>query len=904
MTKNNVTPRPYRADLRQQEVISLDRGHHLVLASAGCGKTAILAQRVRRALENGVKPEDMLCLTFTNRAARGMRSRIRETAGEASENLFVGNIHRYCSRFVYDNHIISQSSAIMDEEEAFSVISSVSDFLTEGPDAGKTGASALDFLNRSRLTALMQLQHLMMQYRLRHPRGVIITNRSDYIERNSGKRYFSPEQFRRLCLDAGKEVGIATLLELYDHADRLAESREFTHDSRELLRLMKAAKSYEKYKTDHNLIDFDDLLILTYSALDRREEEYKRYGWIQIDEVQDLNPLQFAIIDRLTRPDNVTVYLGDEQQAIFSFIGAKLSTLNILKKRCEGNIHNLDKCYRSPKYLLDVFNDYAEHELEADRDFLPEPADSETPEYGDLTMYYANTSKSAVRVAGKLARSHEEGRTAILVSTNQEADSISMALKNVPHFKISGTDLFSLPQTKLLLAHINVLNDEVNYLAWARILHGLNILPSYTKAREFVIDLKSKGMTPADFIKYPGSAYALEFLESIRRDDYVIFDTETTGLDVYEDDIVQLAATRYRDGEAVGSLNILLHTDRKIPERLGDLKNPLVEEYALRPHLSRSEGLRKFLDFASGAVLIGHNVDFDYNILDRNCRRSLTDVDIVSLFPKRFDTLKLSRLLLPKIRSYTLASLISEFNLQGENSHLADADIEATRSLLLYLIGQAEEKREEIIRTVKDNAQTAARTRERYGSLYLDASDNYYERIGEGESPLINELQRAYGSFLKEGMKRLDKFDYIVRFLEKEVVEREKPRSLYEEISRYVMDLNTFKEADLCGSDIVEEKIFVATVHKAKGLEFDNVIVFGCVDGTYPFFATQYDPDRRREDARKLYVAITRAMKRLYLLAYDTKIVNSKGNAYRFNANASPFLSHILRKHNFITIHE
>lgn len=139
------------------------------------------------------------------------------------------------------------------------------------------------------------------------------------------------------------------------------------------LQQFKFARKYQQYKEKRNLVDFDDLLILTYIHASQHQDRLKKYSWIQIDEVQDLSPFQFGIIDLFTdhSKENVTLYLGDEQQAIFSFIGAKLATLEWLRERCGENMHRLYFYYRSPKYLLDVFNTYANMELDVDPHFLP-----------------------------------------------------------------------------------------------------------------------------------------------------------------------------------------------------------------------------------------------------------------------------------------------------------------------------------------------------------------------------------------------------------------------------------------------------------------------------------------------------------------------------------------------------
>jgi DNA helicase-2/ATP-dependent DNA helicase PcrA len=90
----------WKPDESQQAVIVAHGGYHLVLAPPGCGKTQILTERVRQAHQLGRPYSDMLCLTFTNRAARGMQERISENiADEDVSDLYVGNVHRFCSKF-------------------------------------------------------------------------------------------------------------------------------------------------------------------------------------------------------------------------------------------------------------------------------------------------------------------------------------------------------------------------------------------------------------------------------------------------------------------------------------------------------------------------------------------------------------------------------------------------------------------------------------------------------------------------------------------------------------------------------------------------------------------------------------------------------------------------------------
>lgn len=905
---------PEKYDPRQQEVICLDDGCHLVLAPAGCGKTDILAERVRRAIYSGTPVRNMICLTFTNRASRGMRQRVSSIIGDLAEDLFIGNTHRFCSKFLFQNNILNQSCSIADEDDSLSIINSFTPYIIRNENEedeeedeildkiDKVDVASLKFDQKAKFSAVMKIQHLMKQYRSGHPKSILLHSVSHYKDYKTREYFYKPEMFKLLCLEAGLPVSQESILSIYDNVESHLNSDNFSDNSRNLLELMDVARKYEDYKSKAGVVDFEDLLIMTYDYAVANPDTIPRFSWIQIDEVQDLNPLQFAIVDAFSAPDNVTVYLGDEQQAIFSFIGASLKTMQWLKSRCRNNLHHLSKCYRSPKYLLDVFNHYASYILDTDPDFLPRPNNLDAPSEDDLILYDAGDSMSAFYQCADLARSFPDGRTAVIVTKNYEADYISNALGDVPHLKISGTDLFSLVQSKLLISHLNVLNFDSDSLSWARILAVLKILPSYSQARKFVSALKESAVSPSDFLLYEDSSYVLEFLKCFHSGNVVVFDTETTGLDVFSDDIVQIAATKYVDGNPVDSIDIILHTDKDIPPMLGKDVNPLVAAYASRPHLDRSEGLRRFADFARGSVLVGHNVNYDYNILVNNCLRDLPSLDVYSEFPLFFDTLKLARMLYPGLKSFKLKDLIVALRLQGQNSHLANDDIVATHSLAECCFQKASELESDILEILATNRELGADFRNKYASLYLDAVRRLYVRKYDGEPALVDELRRAYSHFKSlRAIRSFKKFELICSFLEKDVINSEADPSLVEQLGRHIMDINTFKEADVCDSSVVTENIFIATVHKAKGLEFENVIVYGCVDEIYPSFFARSEPEDYREEARKLYVAISRAKKRLCLVTFDTYYVNPPMFDLSFpkRTDVSRFLRQTIKLHDF-----
>ena len=896
MEENNYTS---SLDKYQIPVVEASQGYHLVLASPGCGKTHILAERIRYARERGVKYEDMLCLTFTNRAAREMTNRIQKVVGGDFSELMVGNVHRFCSKFLFEQGRIPADSAIIDDEEAVSIIA---DYRNEDEE-GVTR----DFNRYKGYQTIIFFQHFIYQLEHQHP----------------WKYYLHPESFtdddreavKHICASQKIEYDEQAVVNIYHHAQEYMDEANApgldgkTADRiRVLLWKMYYANCYARYKEENHLFDFEDLLLYTYDIY-RSDPTCKRYPWIQVDEVQDLNGMQLAIIDLLTAEDNpMVMYLGDEQQAIFSFMGAKVETLTLLKMRCKGNVHHLQRNHRSPKYLLDVFNDYAEKQLKIDRELLPLSDNDTKATSGDLRIIHSSTieaeHKDITTEALSLYEQNKEERTAVIVSANSDADRISEAMTEagLTHFKVSGRDLFDTPDVKLLLAHLSVLSNEHNSIAWTRIMKGVRAFPSHALARRFNWKLKQLALSPSDFLLYPESCYTAEFLRAYNEEEIVVFDTETTGLNVFQDDIIEIAAIRIKGGEVVGEpLDLYIETDKPILPMLGDKENPMYaiyhEKMSTGELLSPSDALQRFLAYVGTSPILAHNANYDYNILDNNLQRYCKDTmqahDI-----RCFDSLKLIRLLAPSLHSYKLESLLETFHLAGVNSHQAIDDVKATVSLVRLCAEKAREKQAQQADfihhpKVKPFANVL---RSNYGECYREAVNRLYQLSTNHEPALVSELSAAYNAFHSDGLiNDIPRLDYILRYLRIDMLTDETvANALAPQLSQYVMDINTLKEADFCNSKSILERIYVTTVHKAKGLEFDNVIIFDAADGRYP---NAYNKTKQQdeEDARKFYVAMSRAKRRLFI-AYALQMVDRHGRV--FNRELTPLMDSIQKYFN------
>lgn len=636
-------------DDKQQEVIRFNDGHALVLGAPGCGKTDILSIRVPMAHQiYNVDYKDMLCLTFTNRASREMKERIKQTVGDVTADLFVGNLHRFCIRFIYDNNLIPIDVSIADDTEQEEIFAELTE---NNPVPG--------YVIKSTTNAAMY----------------------SYMKNNN----FPPEV-------------IGQKPDFYDFNKTLAQR-------------------YVDYKQENRLIDFDDILLLTFKALmedDYQEKyQYTSYKWIQVDEVQDLNPIQLAIIEKLVAKDyDSVVYLGDERQAIYSFLGAKHDSIVKIEENAGKNFFVLSNNYRSPMYLLDMLNNYAIYKLKVDASLLPKTSNNQHLDDG-LMLINCNSISDQHNVISTLGRNlylngnekFEETKDekdlesiGILVRTNADADKISGNLEKhkIGHIKLSKKDVFKMVDFKTLHSHFSVVVNDTRFSDWARILYQTNALDTLQLSKRCIKKMRDIGLTPLDLMCYENSSYYIEFCNSYSNKEIVLFDTETTGLDVFNDDIIQIAAMKMRNGTIVpgSELDIIVKMDgtKQIPPTLHNgFINPMVKEYQKRStgeqkgnqyFMEPEDAFEFFINYVGDAELLGHNVNYDVHILENNIKRRAKNLAFNT--PVYWDTLKMARMLDPNLRKHTLESLLEIYGLKGINSHNALDDIRATKSLTDY----------------------------------------------------------------------------------------------------------------------------------------------------------------------------------------------------------------------------
>ncbi len=295
--KNQLNPAQYEA------VTSVD-GPHLIIAGAGTGKTRTITFRVAYLVELGVKPEAILLLTFTRRAAQEMLRRASILLDARCEKVAGGTFHSFA------NLILRQYAPLLKFEPSFTIL-----------DQG----DAEDVVN------LLRTQMKLDTRERRFPRKQTLFD------------IFS------------KSVNTVAPIKHVLH-------EEYPHYEDYLEEIIALQNAYEDYKAVHSLMDYDDLLVHLRRLLRDHEHVrrvlWDRYKYVMVDEYQDTNRIQAEIVELLAGKHQNVMVVGDDSQAIYSFRGATIRNILDFPEKFPGcKIIKLEENYRSTQPILNLTNE-------------------------------------------------------------------------------------------------------------------------------------------------------------------------------------------------------------------------------------------------------------------------------------------------------------------------------------------------------------------------------------------------------------------------------------------------------------------------------------------------------------------------------------------------------------------
>jgi DNA helicase-2/ATP-dependent DNA helicase PcrA len=621
------------------------------------------------------------------------------------------------------------------------------------------------------------------------------------------------------------------------------------------------------------MYDFDDALCSSLKL------DSKKFTWIQVDECQDLSPMQWLIIKHHSDEQANIVLFGDINQSIYRFLGANIE---VTSKELGKDILELPVNYRSPENLVEFFNLYLSINFPERQLSKALSVKSSNPNALIHVHRREEQDQTDVLIKHAINLVKNKKNTAFLCPTNSAVGKVSVLLNEagVDHFRISQNDILTSRLALDFIAFLKAMHSDSDHHSWARLLWmfgnvpGLSdndnktILAPKLHALSIAAQLANEGASLRDIIEGE-SIYDHMMTKFVRafEQGYSYFDTETTGLSS-EDRIIQIAGVNIYGGSVSDEVDLFCISDKTVGE--SKKIHNITDDFLKMNGCSFEAQVSKFFSFSSGKVLIAHNLKFDEKMILSNLERY--SPHLVSYFKstEKLCSLVLSRRLFPNLKSHKLGSLLNIFGLEGENSHNALDDVKAGANFLNFTI---------------DHVKLASNNIDEIISLYETTFKNFSTNFSDlltkfkciEDQVELDDLFDLYFDFvLQKGLYKgeLDKPKFIeLKYkLCRWAKQMFPPMSTTNFIDAIVPHLTTLKESDLI---LDEDNLVVSTIHRAKGLEFDYVILPSVITDNFPAFPIQkmIEGEEKEnlvnEQRRLLYVAISRAKKQLVLGTCD-----------------------------------
>lgn len=401
----------------QQQAVQHTEGPLLILAGAGSGKTKVLTVRIAYLLAQGVNPYEILAITFTNKAAKEMKSRVEGLVGDVANRIWLSTFHSFCAKFLrfeLDNFLGYNSNfTIYDTSDSQVVIK-----------------AALKALN------------LDDKY---YPVGAMISAISDA----KNKLMFASD-YRKQARDF--------------YQQKVADVYEY----------------YERELRKNNALDFDDLLLIAVKLLQSNaavlEKYSKRFKYVMIDEYQDTNHAQYLLAYLLSSHWKNIAVVGDADQSIYAWRGADIQNiLDFEKDYPNCTSIKLEQNYRSTKIILDAANAVIDNnEGRPEKNLWTDKVE------GAKIQHFTAQSEheEAAFIGDTIVKKHDihgvpYGDMAILYRTNAQSRVLEEALikRALPYTMVGGTKFYDRKEIKDVLAYLRVLYNPFDDLSLLRIIN-------------------------------------------------------------------------------------------------------------------------------------------------------------------------------------------------------------------------------------------------------------------------------------------------------------------------------------------------------------------------------------------------------------------------------------------------
>lgn len=481
----------YKEELNEQQyaVVSSGNGISLVIAGAGSGKTRTLTYRVAWLIEHGVRPWEILLLTFTNKAAREMLGRVRELLPDQAEGVIGGTFHSF------GNRVLRRYADVLGYTKDFTI---------------------LDADDQKSLMAKIMKERGLSVGKGRESQGI---PKAEVIL-----------SFRSLAVNECREV-----LGIIKARYKASEEQEEI--------MLSLITEYERRKRESNSMDFDDLLANTVEVLERNAEARahyaRRFRAVLVDEYQDTNNLQDKMIGLLIEQHRNLMAVGDDAQSIYSWRGANLAHILEFTLRYEdATLYKIETNYRSCPPILNLSNvAISRNENRIEKTLI---AVRETNRKLPVMAPARTASHQAKFVVQRIRELHEEGlaldEIAVLYRAHYQSLELQLELAaaRIPFRMTSGMGFFEQAHMKDVMAFLRLRMNPRDNAAFDRLMTMIPGVGPATTAKAWqawsalpLEDLKSLSLHEA-CARFPIPQKGAGDWEQIRYTmDEIVHDTES-----------------------------------------------------------------------------------------------------------------------------------------------------------------------------------------------------------------------------------------------------------------------------------------------------------------------------------------------------------------------------------------
>ena len=414
----------FEEDLNEEQlkIINNIKGPILVIAGAGSGKTRTITYSVAKLLLSGVKPNEIMLVTFTNKAANEMIKRVEILLGKRPKGIWGGTFHSIANRFIrrYAKILgLKANYTIMDETDARSLM------------------------------------------KLSIEKGNIKEIQERFPNSRMAKAILS---FSINCNKSIRDV----ILWKYSQ-----------FDSKDVIKkLEEVFKIYREKKAQDNLVDFDDLLIYWNQLLDERAVAQliaKNIKYVLVDEYQDTNYIQDEIIYKIVKqnPEQNVIAVGDDAQSIYAFRGANFQNIINFEKRYKNcKRYTITYNYRSVPEILKLANNSIEHN---EKQFKKSMHTTRPKGTIPFQVNLGDDMDQARFITNQILKLRSDGfdldEIAILIRAGSHSLRIELELraKNIPYEVRAGVAFFERAHIKDILAHLRIIENPYDEVSWSRI---------------------------------------------------------------------------------------------------------------------------------------------------------------------------------------------------------------------------------------------------------------------------------------------------------------------------------------------------------------------------------------------------------------------------------------------------